>query len=65
MLAELKQTPAPSKRGRLAQLLKAAGLTAPFVVATPEGPAAGPTRPLRRLRKRRTTAEMSNRRGVP
>jgi hypothetical protein len=41
MLAELTTTPAPSEIGRLAQLLKAAGLTAPEVVAQPTGPAPG------------------------
>ena len=41
MLAELTKTPAPSEIGRLAQLLKAAGLTAPQVVAEPSGPAPG------------------------
>jgi hypothetical protein len=41
MLAELTTTPAPSEIGRLAQQLKAAGLTAPQVVAEPSGPAPG------------------------
>jgi hypothetical protein len=41
MLAELTTTPASSEIGRLAQLLKAAGLTAPQVVAPPAGPAPG------------------------
>jgi len=41
MLAELTTTPAPSEIGRLAQLLKAAGLTAPEVVAEPAGPVPG------------------------
>lgn len=41
MLAELTTTPASSEIGRLAQLLKAAGLTAPEVVARPAGPAPG------------------------
>jgi hypothetical protein len=41
MLGELTTTPAPSEIGRLAQLLKAAGLTAPAVVAEPRGPAQG------------------------
>jgi hypothetical protein len=41
MLAELTTTPAPSEIGRLAQLLKAAGLTAAEVVAEPAGPAPG------------------------
>jgi hypothetical protein len=41
MLAELTTTPASSEIGRLAQLLKAAGLTAPEVVAEPSGPAPG------------------------
>ena len=41
MLAELTTTPAPSEIGRLAQLLKAAGLTAARVVAEPAGPAPG------------------------
>jgi hypothetical protein len=40
MLRELTTRPAPSEIGRLAQLLKAAGLTAPEVVAKPAGPAA-------------------------
>ena len=41
MLAELTTTPASSEIGRLAQLLKAAGLTAPEIVAQPAGPAPG------------------------
>jgi hypothetical protein len=41
MLAELSRTPAASEIGRLAQLLKAAGLTAPRVVAPPTTPAPG------------------------
>lgn len=41
MLKELTTTPAASEIGRLAQLLKAAGLTAPGVVAEPAGPAPG------------------------
>jgi hypothetical protein len=41
MLKELTTTPAASEIGRLAQLLKAAGLTAPEVVAEPAGPAPG------------------------
>jgi hypothetical protein len=41
MLKELKKTPAGSEMGRLAQLLKAAGLTAPTVVARPSAPAPG------------------------
>jgi len=41
MLAELTTTPAPSDIGRLAQLLKAAGLTAPQIVAEPSGPVPG------------------------
>jgi hypothetical protein len=41
MLAKLTTTPASSEIGRLAQLLKAAGLTAPQVVAPPAGPAPG------------------------
>jgi hypothetical protein len=41
MLKELTTTPAASEIGRLAQLLKAAGLTAPQVVAKPAGPAEG------------------------
>jgi hypothetical protein len=41
MLAKLSRTPAPSEIGRLAQLLKAAGLTAPEVVAKPSGPLPG------------------------
>lgn len=41
LLDQLKQRPAASEIGRLAQLLKAAGLTAPVVVAEPAGPAAG------------------------
>ena len=39
MLDELTTTPAASEIRRLAQLLKAAGLTAPRVVAPPTGPA--------------------------
>lgn len=38
MLEELTTTPAASEIGRLAQLLKAAGLTAPTVVAPPSVP---------------------------
>jgi hypothetical protein len=41
MLEELTTTPAASEIGRLAQLLKAAGLTATEQVAAPTGPAAG------------------------
>jgi len=41
MLAELTTMPAASELGRLAQLLKAAGLTAPTVVAPPSTPAPG------------------------
>lgn len=41
MLAALTTTPAPSEIGRLAQLLKAAGLTAPTQVAEPSGPLPG------------------------
>ena len=41
MLKELTTTPAPSEIGRLAQLLKAAGLTDRHVVAEPSGPIAG------------------------
>jgi hypothetical protein len=41
LLTELKETPASSEIGRLAQLLKAAGMTAPSVVAPPEPPTAG------------------------
>ncbi|MBV9870488.1 MAG: hypothetical protein JO214_07680 [Frankiaceae bacterium] len=41
MLDELTTTPAASEIGRLAQLLKAAGLTAPKVVAPPAAPAPG------------------------
>lgn len=41
MLAELKKTPAASEMGRLAQLLKAAGLTAPEAVAPPSPPEPG------------------------
>jgi hypothetical protein len=41
MLAELTTTPAASEIGRLAQLLKAAGLTASSEVAEPTGPAPG------------------------
>lgn len=41
MLAELTTTPAASEIGRLAQLLKAAGLTAPTPVALPSPPAPG------------------------
>jgi hypothetical protein len=41
MLAKLRKTPAASEVGRLAQLLKAAGLTAPTVVAPPSPPAPG------------------------
>lgn len=41
MLKELTTTPAPSEIGRLAQLLKAAGLTDKDVVSTPTGPLPG------------------------
>lgn len=41
MLQELTTTPASSEMGRLAQLLKAAGLTAPQQVAPAEPPAPG------------------------
>jgi hypothetical protein len=41
MLERLTTTPAPSEIGRLAQLLKAAGLTAERVVASPSGPLPG------------------------
>jgi hypothetical protein len=41
MLAELRTTPAPSEMGRLAQILKAAGLTAPVPFVAPDAPAAG------------------------
>jgi hypothetical protein len=41
MLEELKSTPASSEIGRLAQLLKAAGLTKPELVSRPEGPDPG------------------------
>ena len=37
VLAEITTTSAPSEIGRLAQPLKAAGLTAPEAVASPEG----------------------------
>jgi hypothetical protein len=41
MLKELKSTPASSEIGRLAQLLKAAGLTKAEPVSRPEGPVPG------------------------
>jgi hypothetical protein len=41
MLERLTTTPAPSEIGRLAQLLKAAGLTAETMIAAPSGPAPG------------------------
>jgi hypothetical protein len=41
LLKRLTITPAPSEIGRVAQLLKAAGLTAESVVAAPAGPAPG------------------------
>jgi hypothetical protein len=41
MLTELSTTPAASEIGRLAQLLKAAGLTASHTVATPVDPVPG------------------------
>jgi hypothetical protein len=41
MLAELTTTPASSEIGRLAQLLKAAGLTASVQIAPPAGPVPG------------------------
>ena len=41
MLEELTTTPAASDMGRLAQILKAAGLTAPTAVAPPTGPIPG------------------------
>jgi hypothetical protein len=39
VLADITTTPASSEIGRLAQLLKAAGLTAPQIVTPPSGPA--------------------------
>ena len=41
VLAAVTTTPASSEFGRLAQLLKAAGLTAPEPIALPSGPAPG------------------------
>ena len=41
LLSELTKTPAASQIGRLVQLLKAAGLTAPVEVAEPSGPVPG------------------------
>jgi hypothetical protein len=41
MLAELTTTPASSEMGRLAQLLRAAGLTTRGVVAPPSPPSPG------------------------
>lgn len=41
MLEQLSTTPAPSEIGRLAQLLKAAGLTARVQIATPSPPIPG------------------------
>ena len=41
VLAEVTTTPASSEIGRLAQLLKAAGLTAPIQIAAPAGPEPG------------------------
>jgi len=41
LLTELRRTPAASEIGRLAQLLKAAGLTAEYAVATASEPAPG------------------------
>ena len=41
LLREVTTTPATSEIGRLAQLLKAAGLTAPYQVAHPSGPLPG------------------------
>jgi hypothetical protein len=41
MLDELKTTPASSEIGRLAQLLKAAGLTERRSISVPEGPVPG------------------------
>jgi hypothetical protein len=41
MLDELTTSPPASQMGRLAQLLKAAGLTAPEVVAPPSPPVPG------------------------
>jgi hypothetical protein len=41
MLPKLTTTPASSEIGRLAQLLKAAGLTKPTIVAEPEAPPPG------------------------
>lgn len=41
MLSELQRTPAASEIGRLAQLLKAAGLTAEMALAVPEPPMPG------------------------
>ena len=41
VLHAVTTTPAPSEMGRLAQLLKAAGLTAPVQIAPPSGPQPG------------------------
>jgi hypothetical protein len=41
VLAQVTSTPASSEMGRLAQILKAAGLTAPQAVVTPAGPTLG------------------------
>ena len=41
VLRAVTTTPAPSEMGRLAQLLKAAGLTAPLQIAQPSGPQPG------------------------
>lgn len=41
VLGAVTTTPAPSEMGRLAQLLKAAGLTAPVQIAPPSGPQPG------------------------
>ena len=41
VLSEVTTTPASSEMGRLAQILKAAGLTAPRAIVAPIGPASG------------------------
>ncbi len=55
VLAEVTTTPASSEIGRLAQLLKAAGLTAPIQIAVPAGPEPGSDADLAESRRVVTT----------
>jgi hypothetical protein len=52
VLASVTTTPASSEMGRLAQLLKAAGLTAPQPIAAPSGPEPGSPAELEDLEQR-------------